>query len=129
MIQQWVDFSAGLAYITVGFQLSAFTEFLTAIEQLIAHPDWYPGMPVLEDLRQCYWIPPDTSREQWRDFIADRQSRLEGSRWAVVTRGDSPEIRSLLDAAAADAAPRGLTVRQFTNMIDAHMWLNPPTRV
>ena len=32
MVQQWIDASAGLAYINVGGQLDAFDEFVDAIE-------------------------------------------------------------------------------------------------
>ena len=63
MVQQWIDASAGLAYISVGAQLNAFDEFLSAIEKLIANPEWRPGMPVVEDIRQCLWIPPATAVE------------------------------------------------------------------
>ena len=39
MVQQWIDRSAGLAYICVAGQLQAFYEFLCAVETLISRPD------------------------------------------------------------------------------------------
>ena len=122
MVQQWIDASAGLAYISVGAQLNAFDEFLSAIEKLIANPEWRPGMPVVEDIRQCLWIPPATAVEEWRSYVAKHQALLEGCRWAVVTRSESSVV-SILDAAAHDAAPNGVVLRQFTNMVDAHLWV------
>ena len=122
MVQQWIDASAGLAYISVGGQLDAFDEFLDAIEKLISHPEWRAGMPVVEDIRQCLWIPPAAAVEAWRSYVARHQALLEGCRWAVVTRGDSSVV-SILDAAAHDAAPVGVVLKQFTNMVDAHLWV------
>jgi hypothetical protein len=109
MVQQWIDASAGLAYISVGGQLDAFDEFLDAIEKLISHPEWRAGMPMVEDIRQCLWIPPAAAVEAWRSYVARHQALLEGCRWAVVTRGDSSVV-SILDAAAHDAAPVGVVL-------------------
>ena len=126
MVQEWVDFSAGLAYIAVAGRLTVFREFLDAIERLLSHPDWRPGMPVVEDLRGCEWVPPPAAIDEWKNYVDDRQPQLQGSRWAVVTRGDNVEVGFNLDAAAEDAAPSGVTLKQFTNMIEAHLWAQPP---
>jgi hypothetical protein len=125
-VQHWIDTNAGLAHISVGGQLNAFREFLDAIEQLISHPDWQPGMPVVEDLRQCYWIPPPPAIEEWRAYVAKRQPALEGCRWAVVTGGSNPIVVSILGAATKDAAPKGVILKQFKNLLDAHLWVKPP---
>lgn len=124
MVQQWIDRTADLAYISVGVQIKAFDEFLDAIEMLISHPNWRPGMPVVEDLRQCHWVPPVSAIEEWRAYIVEHETRLGGSRWAVVTREDSPPIvTAILDAASQDAAPVGVKLKQFTDMVDAHLWV------
>ncbi len=125
-VHQWLDMSIGLAYIVVGPQLKAFSDFLHAIEELIERPAWRPGIPVVEDLRQCQWIPPTRAVEEWRAYVAGRQPQLGGCRWAVVTRGDNSSVVSILDAAAHDAAPNGVTLRRFTSMVDAHLWVKPP---
>lgn len=124
MVQEWVDFSAGFAYIAIVGRLTAFREFLDAIERLVSHPDWRPGMPVVEDLRGCEWVPPPAAIDEWKNYVDDRQPQLQGSRWAVVTRGDNTDIGFILEAGAEGAAS-GVTRKQFTSMIDAHLWAKP----
>ena len=124
-MQQWIDQTVGVAYISVGDHLEAFDEFLDAIDDLISRPEWRPGMPVVEDLRQCRWIPPPPAIRAWQVYVADRQERLGGCRWAVVSRGDNPVVASILDSAAEYAAPVGITLKHFTNMLKAHIWVKP----
>jgi hypothetical protein len=125
-VQQWIDRVAGVAYISVGIRLESFREFLDAIDKLISHPDWRPGMPVLEDLRRCHWIPPKSAIDEWRAYVAQNRSWLEGCRWAVVRRGLVPAVVAVLDAAAKDAASSGVVLKHFTDMIEAHLWLEAP---
>ena len=122
-VHNWLDLSAGLAYIIVGVRFKAFRHFLDAIDTLIANPAWQPGTPVLEDLRDCDWTPPPPALEEWRAYVARRQPMLNGCRWAVVIRGGNPTVASILDAAAEDAARGGVLLKRFTNTIDAHLWL------
>ena len=124
-VQHWIDVPAGVAYIAVGAKLNAFREFLDAIGKLISHPDWKPGTPVVEDLRRCRWVPPSEAVEEWRAYVADHQQRLEGCRWAVVTDRKDPAVGSILRAAAEDAATCGVLLKQFSNMVDAHLWVKP----
>jgi hypothetical protein len=125
-VRQWIDTVAGVAYISIGSRLESFREFLDAIDKLISHPDWRPGMPVLEDLRRCHWIPPKSAIDEWRAYVAQNRSWLEGCRWAVVRRGLVPAVVAVLDAAAKDAASSGVVLKHFTDMIEAHLWLEAP---
>ena len=122
MVQQWIDVCAGLAYISVGVQLETFQEFLDAIEKLISRQQWRPRMPVVEDLRECRWIPPASAIADWRAYVADHHRLLRGCRWAAVTREESLSVRRLLDAAAKEVVPYGVLLKQFTNIVDAHLW-------
>jgi hypothetical protein len=38
-----------------------------------------------------------------------------------------PAVVSILDAAAKDAARSGVVLKHFTDMIEAHLWLEAPT--
>ena len=123
----WIDPTAGVAYISLRAKRSSFGEFLGAVDGLISHPDWRPGMPVIEDRRRCRWVPPGTALEEWRAYISAHQALLAGCRWAVVTRpATKSAVVCLLNAAAGDAAPSGVPLQQFTNMLDAHLWVKPP---
>jgi len=125
---QWIDQATGVAYISVLSKIQEFKEFLDAVEQLISDPKWRPGMPVIEDLRGCPWIPPDTSIEEWRRYVTARETSLGGCRWAVVRNGVRSRLESLLDAAEEDAASGGVALQRFTNMADAHLWAKQPSR-
>ena len=123
---QWIDRTAGLAYIIVRGQLGTFQDFLGAVDRLTTHPDWHPGMPVIEDLRQCPWVPPESSIEEWRAFVTSRERLLHGCRWAVVRHNNRSPVVNLLYAAAEASARSGVTLQQFTNMLDAHLWVKAP---
>ena len=129
IVHHWLDVSAGLAYIAVSVHLKAFRQFLDAVDKLIANPAWQPGTPVLEDLRDCVWIPPPTALEEWRAYLAERHSMVTGCRWAVVLGPHNPTVSSILDSAAEDAARAGVLLKQFTSTIDAHLWLKGAPRV
>jgi hypothetical protein len=122
MTYQWIDTMTGLAYIAVSGQMRAFIEFLNTIDQLIASPEWRPGTPVIEDLRDYHGCCPPNCVEEWRRYVAERQRVLRGCRWAIVRREDEPRLLSVLDTAAVDAEAHGVVLRQFSNMLDAHLW-------
>ena len=119
---QWIDRTAGIAYVTVRQPLRAFREFLDAIDALIAHPEWRPGMPVIEDLREASSTPPPNCETEWRAYVAARGPLLRGCRWAVVTEATHAPLTPVLETAAADAAG-ALTLQRFSNMVDAHLWV------
>jgi hypothetical protein len=118
---QWIDRTAGVAYVTVRQPLIAFREFLDAIDALIAHPDWHPGMPVIEDLREASITPPANCQTEWRAYVAARGPLLGGCRWAVVTEARHAPLTPVLETAAADAAG-AVSLQRFSNMVDAHEW-------
>jgi hypothetical protein len=124
MVMQWIDQVAGVAYVCVRGPLTAFAEFLQAIERLITHPSWQAGMPIIEDLRELSGEPPPECLEDWRQYVAEREHALHGCRWAVVSRGNDPELASVLDTAGQYATTAAVTLRQFTNTVDAHAWLS-----
>jgi excisionase family DNA binding protein len=124
-VQWWIDIQADVAYISVRNLINTFDEFLDGVDGLISQPQWRPGIPVIQDLRECCWVPPVSSIAEWRAYVAGRQSRLEGCRWAVVSRHEHASVVSLLDAVAQDAVPNGVLLRHFTNMVDAHLWVQP----
>src|SRR5687768_6495769 len=84
MVQHWIDINAGIAYISVGAQLTTFREFLDAIERLISHPARRPGMPVVGDVRQCRWVPPVTAIDEWREYLPNGNNwcRAAAGRWS-----------------------------------------------
>jgi hypothetical protein len=125
---QWIDQAAGVAYISVLSKIQEFREFLDAVEQLISDPKWRRGMPVIEDLRGCPWVPPETSIEEWRRYVAARKTSLSGCRWAVVRNGPGSRLESLLDAAEDDAASCGVVFQRFTSMADAQLWAKQASR-
>jgi hypothetical protein len=125
---QWIDQMAGIAYISVLSRIQEFRDFLDGVEQLISHPKWQPGMPVIEDLRGCQWIPPDTSIAEWRSYVAAHKTSLGGCRWAVVRDGATSRVEPLLDAAEDDAALSGLVLQRFTSMVEAHVWARHAAR-
>ena len=127
MTLQWIDRTAGVAYVSLRNRLWAFHEFLNAVEQLIAHPDWRPGMPVVEDIRELTCPIPPNCVEEWRAYVAERGPMLDGCRWAVVRRDTDSPMVSVLEAAARDAAPHGVLLEQFSNMVDAHLWVGSAT--
>jgi hypothetical protein len=120
MTLHWIDAVAGVAYVCVRDRLPRFDEFLNAIESLIRHPQWRPGMPIVEDLREWRGQPPDTCLEDWRTYVADRHRFLEGCRWAVVRRADDRKL-DILDAAGSEVRS-GVLLRQFDDMTHAHVW-------
>jgi hypothetical protein len=121
MTLHWIDAVAGVAYVCVRDRLPRFGEFLNAIESLIRHPQWRPGMPIVEDLREWRGQPPDNCLEDWRTYVADRHRFLEGCRWAVVRRADDRKLADILDAAGSEV-PSGVLLRQFDDMTHAHVW-------
>jgi hypothetical protein len=121
---QWIDKSADTAYITVRGRLETFRQFLDTVGALITQPHWRPGMPVVEDLRECDWDPPPAAIAEWRDFVAKHGRLLQGCRWAVVRRPVASAAEAQLEKAATEAAPPGLELRQFSSMLDAHVWAN-----
>jgi hypothetical protein len=125
MTYQWIDKATGLGYIAVRGQMLRFIEFLDTIDALTASPEWRPGTPVIEDLRDYHGCCPPNCVEEWRRYVGDRQRVLHGCRWAIVRREDEPHLLSVLDTAAADAEAHGVVLRQFSNMIDAHVWTLP----
>ena len=129
MVFQWIDQVAGLAYVCVRGRLVTFTEFLNSIDALTTNPNWHPGMPILEDLRDFEGDPQPDSVQAWRRYITERAPMLQGCRWAVVRRGENPAMVSVLDTAAQHATTAGVTLRQFTNSIDAHAWLSQASAV
>ena len=120
---RWIDGTSGLAYLYVRDGLARFGQFLEAVDHLLTHPSWHPGMPIVEDLSPSPSGPPATCVEQWRAYIAEHRLLLEGCRWAVVTREDNATLRSFLDRAAREAVAHGVTLRRFGNMMDAHLWV------
>jgi hypothetical protein len=124
MTLQWIDRIAGVAYICVRDQLPAFREFLNAIDQLITHPHWRPGMPIVKDVREWRGDPPAECAEEWRAYIAERRRFLEGCRLAVVCRKDDRRLVNALDAALAEV-PAAVTLQEFSDMIHAHLWIQP----
>ena len=124
MTLQWIDRGAGVAYVVVHGQMPAFVEFLNAIDRLIADPAWHPGTPIIEDLRDYRGYPPPNCVEQWRWYVGERRGVLSGCRWAIVRRDDDPGLLSILNIAAEDAAPHAVVLQQFTNMVDAHLWVD-----
>jgi hypothetical protein len=121
MTLHWIDAVAGVAYVCVRDRLPRFDEFLNAIESLIRHPQWRPGMPIVEDLREWRGQPPDYCLEDWRTYVADRHRFLEGCRWAVVRRADDRKL-DILDAAGSEVRS-GVLLRQFDDMTHAHVWV------
>lgn len=121
MTLHWIDAVAGVAYVCVRDRLPRFDEFLNAIESLIRHPQWRPGMPIVEDLREWRGQPTDNRLEDWRTYVADRHRFLEGCRWAVVRRADDRMLAEILDAAGSEV-PSGVLLRQFDDMTHAHVW-------
>jgi hypothetical protein len=121
MTLHWIDAIAGVAYVCVRDRLPRFDEFLNAIESLIRHPQWRPGMPIVEDLREWRGQPPANCLEDWRTYVADRRRFLEGCRWAVVRRAEDRMLADILDAAGSQV-PGGVLLRQFDDMTHAHVW-------
>ena len=121
MTLHWIDAVAGVAYVCVRDRLTRFEEFLNAIESLIRHPKWRPGMPIVEDLREWRGQPPDNWVEDRHVYMAGRRRFLEGCRWAVVRRVDDRTLADILDAAVC-GTPNGVLLRQFDNMARAHVW-------
>jgi hypothetical protein len=95
---------------------------LDAIDALIAHPDWRPGMPVIEDLREASSTPPANCETEWRAYVAARGPLLGGCRWAVVMEARHAPLTPVLETAAGDATG-ALTLQRFSNMVDAHDWV------
>jgi len=125
MTLHWIDAVAGVAYVCVRDRLQQFDEFLNAIESLIRHPQWRPGMPIVEDLREWRGQPPDNCVEDWRTYVEGRRRYLEGCRWAVVRRADDRRLVDILDAAGSEV-PSGVLLRQFEDMTHAHVWAQRP---
>lgn len=123
MTLQWIDRGTEVAYLVVHGQMPAFVEFLNAVDHLIADPAWHPGLPIIEDLRDYQGSVPPNCIEQWRRYVGERRRVLNGCRWAIVRRDDNPGLLSVLNIAADDAAQHAVVVRQFTNMVDAHLWV------
>jgi hypothetical protein len=122
MTLHWIDAVAGVAYVCVRDRLPRFDEFLNAIDSLIRHPQWRPGMPIVEDLREWRGQPPDNCVEDWRMYIAGRRRFLEGCRWAVVRRVDDRTLADVLHAAGSETHRNGVLLRQFDDMARAHVW-------
>jgi hypothetical protein len=120
---QWIDTRLGFAYICVPVHLAAFADFLDGVDRLLADVNWRPGMPVVEDLRECEWVPPASAAQEWQVYLGDRRRLLNGCRWAVVSPHYAAIAVSLLDAAAAEADRYGIVLQRFTRMSDAHLWL------
>jgi hypothetical protein len=126
MVMQWIDCAAGLAYVRVRDRLADFDDFLQAITRLISDQSWRPGMPIVEDLTEFRGDPPPEWLEQWCSYVAEQRRWLEGCRWAVIRGSDDPGLVSILDAAAEYGIPLGISLRHFTNAIDAHAWISGP---
>ena len=97
MTLHWIDAVAGVAYVCVRDRLTRFEEFLNAIESLIRHPKWRPGMPIVEDLREWRGRPPDNWVEDRHVYMAGRRRFLEGCRWAVVRRVDDRTLADMIE--------------------------------
>ena len=69
-------------------------------------------------------VTPPNCVEQWRWYVGERRGVLSGCRWAIVRRDDDPGLLSILNTAAEDAAPHAVVLQQFTNMVDAHLWVD-----
>lgn len=123
---QWIDTTLGVGYISVRSHVKTFGEFLDGVDLLISHRHWRPAMPVIQDLRECRWIPPDSFLEEWRAYVDGRRSTLNGCRWAVVHAHHQPIAVSLLKAASDAAAPMGVRLQPFADMIEAHLWVKSP---
>jgi hypothetical protein len=127
VVLQWIDHMAGVAYICVRPNLRAFRDVLDAVETLIRHPDWRPGMPIIEDLRELTCATALSTGEEWRAYVEEHRANLRGCRWAVVRRADDSAVASMLETVARDAARYGVLLEQFSRMLDAHIWATPPT--
>ena len=85
----WIDEMVGVAYISVRGPLATFRDFVDAVDDLLAHPRWRAGMPIVEDLRPCPWDPPSGALHEWRAYVARRRPFLEGSTQPIFRLGGS----------------------------------------
>jgi hypothetical protein len=122
----WIDSTAKLAYINVRGPLPDFERLLQLFDSLFADPQWQADMAIVEDVRELTEQPPSTCIAEWRTYLQERRFMLPRCRWALVLPpAASPRLCAILAAAAADAACCNLSMKLFTSMTDAHLWLAP----
>jgi len=122
MIRHWIDSTGTLAYLVVRGQVVRFRDFLDHVEALIRQPDWTPGTPILEDLREFSGGAPPNCVREWREFVVVNHERIAGCHWAVIVAERQPDLLRVLELAAQDASPYGVVLRPFTDSLHAHAW-------
>jgi|GEM_PF-5063478 len=119
----WIDTTADVAYVAVRGALPDFSSLLAIFDRLLADARWHPDMPIVEDVREITVHPPRTCIEDWRTYLRERRTLLSGVRWAIVAPDADERLRSILSAAAVDAAAHHVAMQIFSSTIDAHAWL------
>jgi hypothetical protein len=119
----WIDTSVNVAYVRVLGALSHFPDLLDVFDKIFSDPRWSPEIAIVEDVREMTERPPLTCLDEWRAYVRQRRPTVDGVRWAIVAPETDPELRGMLEQAAADGAACGLTIQIFSRMFDAHTWL------
>ena len=120
---RWIDATAHVAYTRVNGASVAMPDLLALLDSVLADPGWQPGIPIVSDLRDLVGAPEPHSSEAWRVFLGSRRGILTDCRLALILRGENQSHIRFAEAARAEAATHGVTLRWFTHAIDAHEWV------
>lgn len=124
-----IDPSLGVAFFE-GWGAFTAQDLFGSVRQLVADPDWKPGMVALCDVRRMDRFEADTGDVQRRTAL-DRslRDRIQGSRCALVTA--SEEVYGMLRlyegfSESWDEEPPPAEIGVFRDMAEARRWLGLP---
>ena len=107
---------------------ATFDEWIGALNEAAAQPEWHPGMCVIHDARRMARVPSQAEAESRGPFVSRRTRALGIERWAaVVSTAGAPE--GALQLAALFADREAGWCRVFTDFAEAEAWARREAQV
>jgi hypothetical protein len=100
-------------------------EWRETIEAILAQPDYQRGFDFIDDFAVRIDVPSTSDVRNAVEFLISRQAAIGPCRWAVVVHPQMPAMFGMIRMAESLMAGSSITLRTFTSVGQALIWLGP----
>lgn len=100
-------------------------EWRDTIDAVLAHADYQRGFDFIDDFAVRIDVPTTADVQRAVEFLINRQSAIGPCRWAVVVHPQMPALFGMIRMAESLMQGSSITLRAFTSVSQALIWLGP----
>jgi hypothetical protein len=117
-----IDRARGIVFLEYGQIQPSATEWCAVMDELVADPDFRPGLPFVSDRRRLGEAPTTNTLRAMAEYVGKRRDDFGPARWAIVTGTPAEYGMVRMGEVLFGSAGSLIHLRPFTDMDEATAW-------